>query len=106
MRADLRQQAFGTVLRRLAHEHGTKVQPAANRFFDDTHAFDGAVTVFGALTSRKSLAQLFHQRMVPAFDAAQALPLAGTAHGGWFGDHNVDCIIRRRAAAQLKEEAS
>jgi len=73
MRADLRQEAFGEALRRLAEKHGVKPQPAPDRFLDNPQTLDGTVTAFGPLGAREGLPQFFHERIVPAFYSAKPL---------------------------------
>ena len=70
MRADLGQQFFSDVRRRFPEEYGPKFQSAADRFFHDPHAFNGAFAALGPLPSRECLPQFLHRRMVAAFDFA------------------------------------
>jgi hypothetical protein len=58
-------------LGRLTKEHRAETQAAADGFFQDAEALDGAVSGFGEFGTRECLAQLFDQRIVAAFDAAE-----------------------------------
>ena len=75
--ADLGQQAFCQVLRGFLKEHRAKAQPAADGFFNDAEAFDGAATIFGAFRVRERLTEFLHQSIVAAFDPAEPLLGAG-----------------------------
>ena len=82
MGAYLRQQALGKILRRLPEKHGVKLQPAADSLFENTQTFDGAISVCGELSARKSPPQLFDKRVVAAFDTTQPAMKFLVAGGG------------------------
>ena len=72
MGGELGQQAFGAVLGGGAEEYGLELQPAADGFFQNAHAFDGAVAVGREFAMREGCAQLFDQGVVASLDASQA----------------------------------
>jgi len=69
----LRQQARGTGLTGFADENRAETKPAADCFFNDAEALNGAFTRSGQFPSAEGQAQFFQQRVVAAFDAAQAV---------------------------------
>jgi hypothetical protein len=77
--SNLRKQAIGTVLGRLAKKHGAESQAAANRFFEYAQALDGAIASFCEFGARKGLAQLFDQRVMPSFNAPEPVLRASSA---------------------------
>ena len=70
--AELGQKPFCPGRGRLAEKDCPKPQAAANGFFQDAQAFNGAVAVRGELAAGKGPAQLFDQRIMASLDAAQA----------------------------------
>ena len=58
MCADLRKEALGAVLGRLAKENSAEAEAAADGLFQDTQAFYGAISGFGKFGTRKRLAKL------------------------------------------------
>jgi hypothetical protein len=71
MGSNLRQETLGPVLRRLAKEYRAQAQTAADGFFQDAQALDGAVSAFGKFRPRKCLAQLLDQRVVASLNTAE-----------------------------------
>jgi hypothetical protein len=72
------QQARGAILGGVTKEDGAETEAAANRFFQDAQAFDGAVSGFGEFGAGEGQAQLLDQGVVPSLDAAESLLRAGT----------------------------
>ncbi len=58
--------------RGLVEEDGPKAQAAANGFFQNAQALDGAVAVGGELAPAEGPAQFFDQSVVASLNAAQA----------------------------------
>ncbi len=56
--------------RRFAEKYRTKLQAAADGFFHNAHAFNGAMAVGREFAVRERAAQLLHQRIVATLDAA------------------------------------
>jgi len=54
---------------RLVEKDRAKTQTAANGFFQNPQAFDGAAPIAGKFAAGKGPAQLFDQGIVPAFNA-------------------------------------
>ena len=73
MGGELGQQAFGAVFGGGAKEDRLEFQAAADGFFENAHAFDGAIAVGCEFTMGKSAAQFFDQGVVASLDASQAL---------------------------------
>ena len=69
---------------RLAEKDCLKAQAAANGFFQNSQAFNGAVPLRGELAAGEGPAQLFDQSIVASLDAAQAGANASSAGcGAW-----------------------
>ena len=58
MLADLWQKALSLIFCGLAEEDGAKTQAAADRFFEDSSAFDRAIAIGRRFATREGLAQL------------------------------------------------
>jgi hypothetical protein len=69
---ELRKKAFGAVFGRGAEEYGFEFQSAADGFFENAHAFDGAIAVGRDFTVGKGCAQLFDEGVVASLDASQS----------------------------------
>ena len=80
MSADLWQQALSLVFRGLAEEDGTKTKAAANRFFEDANALDGAIAIGGGFAACEGFSKLFDEGIVPSLDTPQT-SLMGTSAG-------------------------
>src|SRR6202040_2054750 len=65
----------------LAEKDCPKAQTAANGFFQNSQAFNGAVPVRGKLAAREGPAQLFNQSVVASLDAAQAVNASSAGCG-------------------------
>src|SRR5277367_775775 len=73
MRGELGQKALGAVFGGSAKEHGFELQPTADGFFENPHAFDGAISLACKLSLGEGCPQLFDQGIMASLDASQAV---------------------------------
>src|SRR5882724_1459742 len=69
---DLGQELFGERSCRFAEEHSAQSLAAADRFFDELHAFNGAFAFGREFAAAEGLAQFLEARIVATGDAVQS----------------------------------
>ena len=92
MRRELRQQALRPVFSGVAKEHGLELQSAADGFFQNAHAFDGAVAFGCGFGMGEGSAQLFDEGIVASIDASQAAVDGGLVSGGFLQGGSCEII--------------
>ena len=75
---DLGHQPLGFGFCRPAEEHRPELQPAAQGFFHDAHALNGAMAIGSEFAASEGATQLLDQGVVPSFEGMQSRRLVAT----------------------------